>query len=87
MCKRCADKNDDPRHNAFQPFFMLVSLSQAQSMLAQRYMNEGASADKTIHLEQHAVSTEDEAKAKMQEMEDDPTVAKFTLEKVVVVLN
>jgi len=87
MCKRCVDNHGDGRMNAFQPFFVLTWLSQQQAKMAEKYVAEGASADKVIHLVQEAAPTEDAAKQRMDDLDKDPTVAKFSLEKVVVVLN
>jgi hypothetical protein len=87
VCQRCVDKHGAGRHNAFQPFFMLTWLSQQQAKMAEKYVQEGASADKVIHLVQEASATEESAKQRMDELQDDPTVAKFSIDKVVVVLN
>jgi uncharacterized membrane protein len=87
LCKQCADQHDDERFNAFQPFFMLTWLSQEQAVLAQKYMQTGESATKTIHLEQEAINTEDEARTRMAEFQENPTVARFNVEKIVVCLN
>lgn len=85
MCQRCVDNSGDQRKAALQPFFTITWITQAQAKQAQQYME--TDSDKTINLEQQVLGTEEEARTRLSQLESDPNVYRYTVDKTVVYLN
>lgn len=85
MCQRCVDRSGDPRKAAFQPFFTVTWITQTQAKQAQKYAE--TDSDKTMHLETVVLNSDEETRAKLDALENDPTVFRYTVDKTVVCLN